>query len=256
MAFSYVTPDELIAADGLRMVVVGNFPSPWGEAAKGIFHIKNLDWLATRVDYQHQELKAWSGQRSGPVAVYKNEPPRHAWADILMLAERLSPSPSLLPADPALRAMVFGFSHEICGQGGLGWERRLQMIHAGLNNQGGFQKADAQHLGKKYGHSPQAGENAEGRVTELLEMLSNQLLKQQSAGSQFYFGEALSAVDIYSATAMALFDPLPESVCPMSAHSRKILSNLSPKIKSAFHPILFEHRDLIYKQWLELPLSL
>ena len=33
MPFQYVDVEDAISRDGLRMVVVGNVPSPWGEAA-------------------------------------------------------------------------------------------------------------------------------------------------------------------------------------------------------------------------------
>ena len=66
MTFQYVSVQEAIARSGLRMVVVGDVPSPWGEAAKGIFHIKGLDWVAVRLAYDDDALKDWAGQRSGP----------------------------------------------------------------------------------------------------------------------------------------------------------------------------------------------
>ena len=111
---------------GLRMVVVGGVPSPWGEAAKGILHIKGIEWVAVRLAYDSEPLKQWAGQRSGPVAIYERERPRGGWAEILLLAEHLAPTPSLLSADAADRALVFGLAHEICGEEGLGWSRRLQ----------------------------------------------------------------------------------------------------------------------------------
>ena len=132
MPFQYVSVEEAIARKGLRMVVVGNVPSPWGEAAKGIFRLKAIDWVAVRLVYDSEPLKQWAGQRTGPVAIYDNEPPRAGWAEILLLAERLAPTPSLIPADAAERATMFGLAHEICGEGGLGWARRLQLVHAGL----------------------------------------------------------------------------------------------------------------------------
>src|SRR6185312_3834327 len=49
MPVTYLSTEQAIARPGLRMVVVGNVPSPWGEAAKGIFHIKRLDWAAVRL---------------------------------------------------------------------------------------------------------------------------------------------------------------------------------------------------------------
>jgi len=43
MTFQYIGVEEARKRSGLRMVVVGNVPSPWGEAAKGILHIKALN---------------------------------------------------------------------------------------------------------------------------------------------------------------------------------------------------------------------
>ena len=39
-----------------------------------------------------------SGQNSAPVVAWRNEKPINRWLDILLLAERLAPQPSLLPA--------------------------------------------------------------------------------------------------------------------------------------------------------------
>src|SRR5215216_4751948 len=107
MPLEYVSVDEAIARRGLRMVVVGNVPSPWGEAAKGILHIKRIDWVAVRLAYDSEALKEWCPQRNGPVAVYEDERPRSGWAEILLLAERIAQSPSLLPFDAAQRATAF-----------------------------------------------------------------------------------------------------------------------------------------------------
>ena len=131
MPFEYVSVEEAIERKGLRMVVVGGVPSPWGEAAKGILHLKRIAWTAVRLSYDSEPLKQWAGQRSGPVAIYDGERPRSGWAEILLLAERLAPTPALLSKDAAERALVFGLAHEICGEDGLGWARRLQLIHAG-----------------------------------------------------------------------------------------------------------------------------
>ncbi|MGO4841733.1 hypothetical protein AB4144_56675, partial [Rhizobiaceae sp. 2RAB30] len=120
-----------------------------------------------------------------PVAIYEGEKPRDRWDDILMLAERLAPEPSLLPRDPAERVLVFGLGHEICGEGGLGWARRLQLVHMGLAQAGGFPAPVAKYLGRKYGHSPEAGAAAAARVAELLGMLASRLRAQRDAGSSF-----------------------------------------------------------------------
>ena len=69
-------------------------------------------------------------------------------------------------------------------------------------------------------------------------------------------GNALTAVDIYSATAMALFGPLPHEQCAMKPDTRAAFESLDAPTKAALDPILFEHRDTMYAQHLELPLSL
>jgi hypothetical protein len=225
MPFEYVNVDEAIARRGLRMVVVGNVPSPWGEAAKGILHIKGIDWVAVRLAYDSEPLKAWAGgQRSGPVAIYDDERPRAGWAEILLLAERLAPTPAL--------------------------------IHAGLQGAGGFAPRVATYLAKKYGYSPEAGAAAGARVAALLGMLTSRLKAQQAAGSRFYVGNALSAVDIYSATFMALLSPLPQGKCAMDAGSRAAMETLDAATAAALDPMLLEHRDMMYQERLELPLSL
>src|SRR5580658_9681269 len=76
MTFQYVSVEDAMKRGGLRMVVVGGVPSPWGEAAKGILHIKGIEWVAVRLTYDSEPLKQWAGQRNGPVAIYENERPR------------------------------------------------------------------------------------------------------------------------------------------------------------------------------------
>lgn len=256
MTFEYVSVEEAIKRRGLRMVVVGGVPSPWGESAKGIFHIKGIDWAAVRLVYDDESLLKWAGQLSGPVAIYDDEPPRSGWAEILLFAERLAPSPALIPDDPARRALMFGLAHEILGEQGLGWSRRLQMVRAGLRNEGGFPERVASFLAQKYGYSPEAGAAADRRVAELLRLLTDRLKDQRQAGSPFYIGDAISAVDVYSATCAAFFGPLPPEDCEMHPKSRAAFNMLDEKTQSALDPILFDHRDMMYERFLELPLSL
>jgi glutathione S-transferase len=256
MPFAYVSVDEAINRPGLRMVVVGNVPSPWGEAAKGILHIKSIDWAAVRLTYDSEPLKQWAGERSGPVVVYDNERPRSRWDEILLLAERLAPSPALLPDDPAERALVFGLAHEICGEDGLGWSRRLQLVHAGLNNAGGFPERICKYLGKKYGYRPEVGGTAAARAADILRMLSARLKDQHQSGRRYYVGDTLTAVDIYSATFMAMFRPLADEHCKMDRSTRDAFDLRDSETEAALDPILLDHRDMIYAENLELPLSL
>ena len=252
----YVSVEEAMERDGLRMVVVPGVPSPWGEGAKGILHIKGIEWVAVRLAYDSELLKQWAGQRSGPVAIYEKERPRSGWAEILLLAERLAPAPSLLPADPAERALVLGLAHEICGEAGLGWSRRLQLVHAGMQNAGGFPARVAAYLGKKYGYSPEAGAASGARVAQLLGMLAGRLKAQHEAGSRYCVGDSLTAVDVYSATFMAMFGPLPPEQCEMEASTRVAFETRDGQTEAALDPVLFEHRDMMYARHLALPLSL
>lgn len=256
MPFKYISVEEAIQRRGLRMVVVGGVPSPWGEAAKGILHIKRIEWAAVRLVYDSEPLKEWAGQRSGPVAVYEDERPRSGWAEILLLAERLAALPSLLPADAAERALVFGLAHEICGEAGLGWSRRLQLVHAGLRNEGGFPQRVCAYVGKKYGYRPETGAAAAARVADLLRMLAQRLEAQRQTGSRYYVGNSLTAVDVYSATVMALFWPLPPAQCQVEPAVRAALETRDALTDAALAPILLEHRDMMYATHLELPLSL
>ena len=202
-------------------------------------------------------MAAWAGgERSGPVAIYEDEAPRKGWAEILLLAERLAPQLSLLPGDAAERALTFGIAHEICGEMGLGWCRRNVGVHAGVSGGGGFPKGVAHYLGQKYGYRAAEVALYSTRVVHILEALSALLHRQRDAGRRFYLGSALSAVDIYSATFMALFKPLPPEQCPMPDAMRPAFETLDAATERALDPILIEHRDFVYEEYLELPLSL
>lgn len=256
MSFEYVSVEEAIGCDGLRMVVVGGAPSPWGEAAKGILHIKRIAWVAVRLAYDSEPLKQWAGQRSGPVAIYDKEEPRAGWREILLLAERLAPEPPLLPAELAGRNVVLELSNGLCGEGGLAWSRRLQLIHGGLQGAGGFPGRVAGYLGEKYGHSDEAGAAAGARVVEMLGALASRLAAQRAAGSTYYVGDSVTAIDVYAATCMALFRPLPQAQCDMEAATRSAFETLDGPTAAALDPVVFAHRDMMYATHLELPLSL
>jgi glutathione S-transferase len=255
MSFEYVRVEEAIPRRGLRMVVLGQVPSPWSEAAKGIFHVKRIDFAAVRLVYDNEALKSWARELSGPVAVYDDEPPRSDWAEILALAERLAPAPALLPAEPEARAGALALAEKFCGRGGLGWSRRLQLVHAGLTGAGGFNERLAGYLGGKYGYDPSAAALDSARVLSLLGEFAGVLRAQRGAGRDYYLG-AFSAVDIYGAAFMALFKPLPEAQCAMHAGVRAGFEWLDAPTAAALDPILLEHRDRVYARHLELPLSL
>ncbi len=252
MPFDYIDVDDAIAGDGLRMVVVGNVPSPWGEAAKGLFHMKGLAWSAVRLVYDNPKLAEWAGQLSGPVAVYNDEQPRGGWAEILLLAERLAPEPALIPADPEARALMFGLCHELLGEQGLAWSRRLHLVHLGLSDAPGFAPQVAQYLAGKYGHTPKMGEAAGRRVCDLLNLFAARL----TANGDYLMGDTPNAADVYLATTLALFSPLPEARCAMNPTTRTAFEARDAATDDALNPVLLTHRDRMYERHLEPVLAL
>ena len=248
----FVELAEAQARGGLRMTCVGAVPSPWGEAAKGILHVKKIPWVGVRWAAGDAAVAEWTGETSAPVVLYEDEAPRSGWAEILLLAERLAPETPLIPGDTAERAALFGLAHEICGEMGLGWCRRLVGIADGLTGGGGFDKRIAGYL-TKYGYREGCETEAHQRVIDILQLLAARL---HASASGYYLGDRLTALDIYSATFMVMFGPLPQEQCPMPPALRATFESVDEATRKALDPILFEHRDRIYAEHLELPLTL
>ena len=77
--------------------------------------------------------------------------------------------------------------------------------------------------------------------------LSARLEEQRRRGSRYFIGNQLSALDIYWATFCGIINPLPDDLCPMTPGFRMTYTNTDPAIAAAASPILYEHRDFIYK---------
>ena len=241
----YRTPAEVIAHDGLRLVLVRGVPSPWSQAAKTILEIKQLDYVAAPLDIggANAEIVAWSGQNSGPVLAWRDGPPLNRWLDILLLAERLAPTPALLPADPLQRALAIGLGHEILGEGGIAWNRRLQMFSMAVKAGACARMAP---LIDKYGFDAGDAEAAGTRIAAILRGLATQLRAQQARGVPYFVGEGLGCVDIYWTSIMNMMLPLPAAQCPIRESSRPALTASDPQVVAALDPILVEHRDRIF----------
>jgi glutathione S-transferase len=241
----FVELAEAASRPGLRLVTVAGI-------------VKRVPCVGVRMQPGRPEVSEWTGRPNAPVAMYDDEPPRSGWAEILLLAERLAPEPRLIPADPDERALCFGLAHEICGEMGLGWARRLDGIHQSLASEGrvGFPLAAAHYLAPRYGYRPDNADEARRRVVEVLGVLARRLRAQRDAGSRFYLGDALSALDVYAAAFMAMFRPLPPEQCPMPEVLRKAFETLDAETHQALDPLLLEHRDCVYREYLELPMTI
>lgn len=254
----YVEVSEAIRMPGLRLVLSAGVPGPWGESAKSIFHVKGIPYTRVRQlgGMENPELLAWTGRDNAPLAIYQGEAARDGWAEILDLAERLAPEPPLVPDDIEQRVRMFGLSREICGENGFGWLRRLMLL-APMYAEGVPEatRTIARRLGGKYGYSAEAVAASGPRAASILRLLSRELLAQRAAGSPYFIGDSLTALDIYWACFAALFQPLPEPLCPMPQMLRSAYLATDPTLRAAADPILLEHRDYIYERHLELPLD-
>lgn len=247
----FVSIGEIREAKGLRMAVLREIPSPWTEAAKGIFHVKGLDCLygaQAEID-PPQAVAHHYGNSSVPVVLFDKEKPRTGWAEILILAERLSDSAPLIPDDAEDRADLFGIAHEICGEMGLGWAYRLVMI--GDTARGAFPAGVTRYLGGKYGQNPVHAESAHRRVASILRMLSKRLEQ-----SDYLVASQLTAADIYWATFANMFIPLPESLMVTTPMIRSAYSCQDERLLGAISPRLAAHQRRIYDEFLELPVQL
>jgi glutathione S-transferase len=249
---------------GLRLVLTAGVPGPWGEAAKGLFFAKRVAYTRVRQvgGAPNAELLAWTGHDNAPQAVFENEPARTGWTEIIFLAERLAPEPALIPEDPAERAQMFGLTHELAGENGLGWCRRLMLLDRTLSLPTSALaaehpvRAQVAGLGRKYGYSATAAQAAPSRVAGILRLLSDQLAAQLRRGRCHLVGERLSALDIYWAAFAAMVSPLPESQCAMPAGLRALYELKDPALRAACSPELLAHRDFVYREHLELPVRL
>jgi len=252
------------ALPGLRLVLSTGVPGPWGEAAKGVFHAKGIAYTMVRqaVGAPNPELLAWTGRDNAPQAVLGDEPARTGWSEIIFLAERLAPDPALVPEEPAERAQMFGLIHELAGENGLGWCRRLMLLDLTLSLPTSALaethplRVSVARLGSKYGYGAAAVKAAPARVAGILKLLSEQFAEQRRRGRRFLIGERLSALDIHWAAFAAMVSPLPEELCPMPANLRPFYELSDPALRSACSPELLAHRDFVYREHMELPVRL
>jgi glutathione S-transferase len=255
---SYLSPAEAIAHRGLRLVSVQGVPSPWSQAAKTIFEIKGLDFVMTQliVAGANEEIVAWSGQNSGPVVAWGDEAPINKWADILYLAERLAPEPALIPENARDRSTMFGLSNELFGELGVGWNRRLQIVEALMDDsQPPYFQEVATILGKKYRYNKEDTEAAPARLVDSLKLFGKQLEEQRTKGSSFLVGDRLSAADIYFVAVMNLLAPLPREQCALPDELRPFYVAADPNIVSALSPILLDHRHRIFDAYFRSPME-
>jgi glutathione S-transferase len=256
---NYVDIEQARTMPGLR-VVLPPAPGPWAESIKGILYVKKLPF--TRVLHEvgtpSLALKEWSAQTSSPVVAWNDERPRSTWIDQLYLAERLAPQPPLIPEAIDDRLLMFGMANELMAETGLVWSLRVLAIHRGRSNSQLNEKARAMvdFLAAKYQHAiPDEAQRASQRAAEIVTMVATRLEQQRLRGSRFLIGDRLSALDIYAACSAAMLQPLPPELCNMPHWLRVTYTANDPLVVAAIKPIVLEHRDFIYHEYLQLPLD-
>ena len=250
----FVSIDEARARGGVCLVTSRDIPVPWGEAVKAILHVKRIPHLRVGQEAggENADLVAWTGIRSAPVLIIDDEPPLDRWADILVRLERLQPEPRLVPDDEMLRVQMFGLAHELLGPDGYCANRRI-WINAQPENRDAL-SPDA--LERLRAHGTGDADRAPLRIRQILAHFSALLRQQRVQGKQFLLGDSLTAIDLYWATSCALAQPLPEPLCPLNSFIRAVYTEHHPDVLATTDPLLLEHRDYIYKTYLELPVQL
>jgi len=255
----YFSVEQGRTMPGLKLVLTAGVPGPWGESAKAVLKAKGIAYVPVlqEMGTDNAPLVAWTGHRNAPIVVHDGEPPRTGWAEILMLAERLKPEPALVPADVGARADMLGLCQLICGERGLGWNRRLMMTGDLIRQvqAAGADEPPLVTLLRGYGYTDAEYAAAPGRVAALLRHLADRLRAQQERGSAYFLGDGLTALDLYWTCFSALLDPLPQDVNPMPDMVRWLYQNQNDVIAAAMDPILFAHRDRIYRENIGLPLD-
>lgn len=255
----YQTVADARDMGGLRLVLTAGVPAPWSESAKAVFKVKNIPYVPVlqKAAAANDELVAWTGHRNAPTAMYQNEPPGVTWLDILNLAERLQPEPSLVPEDIEDRILMTGLMNELAGEGGMLWSSRQLMFQTMVNAMGEEAVVDTPMF-RNYRYSAEAAASACEKTVTILRRLELQLQRQTDANSRYFIADRLSVLDLYWACFSQTLAPLPQEVNPMPQSLRVTWgSAVDVMAKAGYTPddCLFEHRNYVFREYIGLPLD-
>jgi glutathione S-transferase len=258
-AIEFVDVATARSAPGVRIVVSGLVPSPWSEAAKGLFRIANIPVVAVRRTRDAAEVTAWTGIDNVPVVLHGVEPARTGWAAITTLAARLAGPDVVIPEELGARIDAMGLLHEIAGEDGIGWNARLAMIDAALTSDGqrGFPAPVAHYLAKRYGHSAEAAARGRVRIERQLHALHDRLRARHAAGHAYLGGPRVSALDVYLATFLTPLAKITEADCPQLEPALRQAFGTAHEAFGALVPDeLWAHRTMMFERHLAWPIAL
>ena len=255
---SWLTLEQALGAPGLRVAPVrAGLPSSWSEFIRACFHVKGVPYKlvdARDADRSFASVKRLTGQESLPVVFWNDERPRANWLEQLVLAERISSEPHLLPDDPLQRAKVVGLVAELCCEAGFGWHRRVMMI-ARLLAEPTFSERErviGQYLSRKYRYDTDSVEASTRRCEETIRTFAD----LRAAGHEYLLGSTLTALDLAWASFAALIQPLPEDSCPMKPLWRDLYTWMPSVTPRGEVDALLSLRERVYRDLLPLPIDL
>ncbi|MEO6953698.1 MAG: hypothetical protein ABI321_17985 [Polyangia bacterium] len=249
----FVALEQARTHAGTRIVSHSTVPSPWSEAAKNLFHLAELPFVGVRSREDPAGVAAWSGIDNVPAVIHAEEPVRSNWAAIVGLVARLAPG-RVVPTDPARRAALMGAVELVAGEGGLGWNLRLTMIHDGLASNGvsGFAPRTAAYLAKRYGYVASDADQLPSLIGTQLSVLERML-----DGRDFFGGTAPDALDVYVASFLTMLTPLEEADCPGFAPSmRTTFASASSTLGGLVPQSVREVRARMFARHLPWPIQL
>jgi glutathione S-transferase len=216
---------------------------------------KKLDFAAGLLvpGETNDEIVEWTGINSGPIVVHDDDQPIERWTDILFLIERLAPKPALIPEDARQRSDLFGMSHELNGEFGLGWNRRLLMF-APLMESGSAPDGIVRMSGK-YNYNKADSARASDRIIRTLNLLDEQLTAQQTRGSEYFIGDSPSALDFYWTAFSNLIEIISWEAIPVPEDYRPLFAYDDAGVKKAFSPALRAHRDAFFQRYFKSPME-
>jgi glutathione S-transferase len=248
---TYVAVEQARTMPGLRLAFTRGFPGPWSVAAKAIFDLKGIDYIAVPQEAggANEALREWTGQTSAPVAMLNDDRPRALWSEILVLAEQLQPEPRLIPENEDDRMTMFGLCHELCADDGLGWNARLLMISGGSGARGN----DDNPLRRKY-DSPVPPDYVRRRLSVILSALALRLERQAKAGSRYFVGERLTAADIYWAAFSNLFHEMGAELCINPEPYVGVGARICAQLDAPLAQVLIDHREHVVRNYFRTPI--
>lgn len=239
------------------MVCLRGVPSPWSQAALALLNHKGIDALGVWMRPADPEVVAWTGVANAPVLMHGDDLPRSGWADILMLLERLAPTPPVVPQDGDTRATMMGLCHEVFGEGGLMWNARLLSVHRAIESGGqqGYDLPVAQYLGHRYGYREGTAAAVHEALSGSIAVLDRALARGLKTGP-YYFGAELTALDFYAAASLDAIAPLADADCPMHPKVRAGFEAMRVVTADLVTDAMLTHRDHMHHEHMPLPIQM